>query len=212
MRLSFETGSDDENVDLRVKSLHDVHKDPRFLESPLIQNIEDQILQSGTCSRDSLSDSVNDDANDSSSSANATTQDDGIAPNNNASDASDIVGTDRASNDKSSTLSPESSLDGAQSTESIVSLEIKRYISTHRATIGKRRADDISTMLALNQFCSKLSSSTPAKPIPAASSRLCKLHGLAECQSCISTFGLPVKDIDDAGWMSHRFVRGSLGN
>lgn len=75
----------------------------------------------------------------------------------------------------------------------------------------KRPLDEMDTLLELNRFREKIASSTTTSEHHVKDEneqdvvvRLCKLHGLVECQSC-HTLQPPINNEDgEVGWMTHR--------
>lgn len=112
---------------------------------------------------------------------------------------------------------------------SILASECKKTSKASKAPLvgGRKRLgeaakeeQEVGTLLALNRFREKLSSTAPPdlqlneSAIDKSSPNvleICRLHGLVGCRSCRDTFGLskPAGDDEDAGeegWLMHRLV------
>lgn len=91
--------------------------------------------------------------------------------------------------------------------------EISRYMSSGRATVGKRfrkgrREDD--TLALLSKFQKKISrvdvQEEPEKPAEDAEEDVCELHNVSGCMSCFDRFGEQPDDDDPASLWAHKLV------
>jgi peptidyl-prolyl cis-trans isomerase SDCCAG10 len=92
--------------------------------------------------------------------------------------------------------------------------EISRYMSSGRATVGKRsrkgrREDD--TLALLSKFQSKISRTPaaqeePQKPTEDVEQEACELHNVPGCMSCFDRFGEQPDDDDPKSLWAHKLV------
>jgi peptidyl-prolyl cis-trans isomerase SDCCAG10 len=99
----------------------------------------------------------------------------------------------------------------ADQKKSLIELEREKYLARY----SKHCQNKMDTLVELNKFKTKLSETQTtghgdSPELPKDVLIICKLHGLANCQSCRDTFGLssnPDESLGDSNsWMLHRLV------